>query len=98
MSLPIVNVYVKHREDQVVESASLLLGGYLRQWFQGRIPGPDKPPVSKVKTLNIRKLVVKLENGINLALAKQYLLKAQGMLLADTRYRLVQMYYDVDPL
>ena len=94
----IVNVYVKHREDQVVESASLLLGGYLRQWFQGRILGPDKPPVSRVKTLNIRKLVVKLENGINLALAKQYLLKAQGMLLADTRYRLIQMYYDVDPL
>ena len=94
----IVNVYVKHRDDAVAESAALLLGGYLRQWFGDRILGPDKPAVARVKSLCIRKLVVKLEKGINLTVSKQYLHKAQELLIADTRYRLVQMYYDVDPL
>ena len=94
----IVNVYVKHRDDAITESAALLLGGYLRQWFGERILGPDKPAVARVKSLCIRKLVVKLEKGLNLTVSKQYLHKAQELLLSDARYRLVQMYYDVDPL
>lgn len=94
----IVNVYVKHRDDAITESAALLLGGYLRQWFGERILGPDKPAVARVKSLCIRKLVVKLEKGLNLTVSKQYLHKAQELLMSDARYRLVQMYYDVDPL
>ena len=94
----VVNVFVKHKEDHIVESASILLGGYLRQWFQHRVLGPDKPVVARVKTLHIRKLVVKLEIGINLSLARQYLHKAQDMVMADPRFRLIQMYYDVDPM
>ena len=94
----VVNVFLKHREDHIVESASILLGGYLRQWFQHRVLGPDKPVVARVKTLHIRKLVVKLEIGINLSLARQYLHKAQDMVMADPRFRLIQMYYDVDPM
>lgn len=93
----VVYVYVKHRDEGSAESAAILLGSYLRQWFGRRILGPDKPAVARVKTLSIRKLVVKLEEGIDLRVAKEYLHKAQAMLLADSRYRLVQMYYDVDP-
>lgn len=93
----VVYVYVKHRDEGTAESAAILLGSYLRQWFGRRILGPDKPAVARVKTLSIRKLVVKLEEGIDLRVAKEYLHKAQAMLLADSRYRLVQMYYDVDP-
>ncbi len=94
----IVNVFVKHRDEAVVESAAILLGGLLRQLLSNRILGPDKPAVARVKSLCIRKLVVKLETGVPLQQARQCLHKAQEQLLADNRYRLVQMYYDVDPL
>ena len=94
----VVYVFVKHKEEAVAESAAMLLGGLLRQWFGARVLGPDKPAVGRVKTLSIRKLVVKLENGLPLVEAKQYLHKAQESVLSDTRYRLVQIYYDVDPL
>ena len=93
----LVYVYVKHRDEGTAESAAILLGCYLRKWFGRRILGPDKPAVARVKTLSIRKIVVKLEEGIDLRVAKEYLHKAQAVLLADNRYRLVQMYYDVDP-
>ena len=93
----LVYVYVKHRDEAIAESAAILLGSYLRHWFGRRILGPDKPAVARVKTLSIRKIVVKLEDGIDLRVAKEYLHKAQAVLLADNRYRLVQMYYDVDP-
>ena len=94
----VVYVYVKHRDEAVADSAALLLGSYLRQWFQHRILGPDKPAVARVKSLCIRKLVVKLETGVHLSVAKEYLRQAQRMLISDARYRLVQVYFDVDPL
>ena len=94
----LVNVYLKHRDDSIVESASLMMGSWLRRWFGSRVLGPDKPAVARIKAMHIRKMVVKLEQGINLPLAKEYLHKAQQMLLNESRYRLVQVYFDVDPL
>ena len=94
----LVYVYLKHRYDDVVNTASIELGSRLRQWFSGRVLGPDKPAVAKVKSQNIRKLVLKLENGIDMRKAREYLLMAQQQMLADKRYNSLQIYYDVDPL
>jgi len=60
--------------------------------------GPDKPAVAKVKALCIRKLVLKLENGIDGQRVRQYLLMAQQQMMQDKRYASLQIYYDVDPL
>ena len=93
----LVYVYLKHKSDATVHTASMELGARLRQWFGARVLGPDKPAVARVKTLSIRKLVLKLENGIDLAKVRQYLALAQRQLLADKRYSSLQVYYDVDP-
>lgn len=94
----LIYVFLKHRDDAVVASASMRLGDILRGWFGSRVLGPDKPSVSKVKTLNIRKIMLKLENGIDLAKVRLYLRKAQTMMGQDAKYRSVQIYFDVDPL
>ena len=94
----LVYVYLKHRYDDVVNTAGIELGSRLRQWFPGRVLGPDKPAVAKVKSQNIRKLVLKLENGIDMRRVREYLLMAQQQMLADKRYSSLQIYYDVDPL
>ena len=60
--------------------------------------GPDKPAVAKVKALNIRKVVLKLENGIDNKKVRQYLMLAQQQILTDKRYGALQVYYDVDPM
>jgi primosomal protein N' (replication factor Y) len=74
------------------------MGRVLRQWFGQRILGPDKPAVARVKTLAIRKIVIKLENGIDLQRVREYLRKAQEQVLQEKRYSAVQIFYDVDPL
>lgn len=94
----LIYVYMKHKKDDVVETASRELGAQLRQWFGSRVLGPDKPTVSRVKTLSIRKLVLKLENGIDMPRVRQYLALAQEQMLQDKRYASLQVYYDVDPL
>ena len=90
-------VYLKHRQDAVVEQAAAVLGAQLRQWFGNRVLGPDKPSVAKVKHQNIRKLLLKLELGIDMKRVRDYLLLAQRQILADKRFSTLQVYYDVDP-
>ena len=91
-------VYLKHRSDAVVESAGIEMGSRLRQWFAARVLGPDKPAIAKVKSLAIRKLVLKLEPGINMAEVRKYLTLVQQQMLQDKRYSSLQIYFDVDPL
>ena len=74
------------------------MGTCLRQWFGDRVLGPDKPAIAKVKSQNIRKLMLKLELGIDMKKVREYLLLAQSQMLADKRYASLQIYYDVDPL
>jgi len=54
--------------------------------------------VARVKTMNIRKIVIKLENGIDQQKVREYLKFAQQQMGKDPRYGALQIYYDVDPL
>ena len=94
----LVYVYLKHRQDGVVEAAGIDMGRLLCQWFPGRVLGPDKPGISKVKSLAIRKIVLKFELGLNMSEVRKYLALAQKQMLQDKRYASLQIYYDVDPL
>lgn len=94
----LIYVYLRHRDDQVVEVAARQMGERLRQWFGTRVLGPDKPAVAKVKTLHIRKIVLKLENGIDMQRVRDCLRLVQQQMLDDRRFGAVQILYDVDPL
>ena len=94
----LVYVFLKHRQDAVVQTAAIEMGARLRQLFADRVLGPDKPAVAKVKQQNIRKLVLKLELGIDMKRVRQCLLGVQQQMSADKRYSSLQIYYDVDPI
>ena len=91
-------VYLKHRDENIVNTAGVELGSRLRDIFGARVLGPDKPAVARVKTLSIRKIVLKLENGIDYPRVRQYLRGALDAMMKDKRYGALQVYYDVDPL
>ena len=94
----LIYIYLKHRNDDTVNSASLELGSRLREIFGDRVLGPDKPSVARVKTLYIRKIILKLENGIDYKLAKQYLRTIKDAMMKEKRYGALTIYYDIDPL
>lgn len=94
----LIYIYLKHRDDAVADAAATSLGNILRGWFGDRVLGPDKPAVARIKTLNIRKIVIKLENGISLAKARLYLQQARNNVLQQKGLRSVQIYFDVDPM
>lgn len=94
----LIYIYIKHRNNDIVESASMELGSRIREIFGNRVLGPDKPTVARVKTLHIRKIMLKLENGIDYKLAKQYLRSIQDTMMKEKRYGALTIYFDVDPL
>lgn len=93
----LVYVYLRHRNEQLVDSAAIEMASRLRQAFADRVLGPDKPTVARVKTESIRKIVIKLEQGINLPLARQCMAEARTQLLQDKRYAAMTVFFDVDP-
>ena len=93
----LIIVYLKHKDEDRVNTAAIELSGRLRKWFGTRVLGPDKPSVSKVRALFIRKIMLKLELGIDMRKVRQCLAAVQVQMEQDKRYSMLQIYYDVDP-
>jgi len=94
----VVYIYLKHRDERVIDTAAMQLAASLRYLFGERILGPDKPPVQRVKTLFIRKIVLKMELGQDMKKMRECLLQTREALLQDSRFRTVQVFFDADPL
>lgn len=93
----VVYVFLRHKQEGIVEMAAQELGGKLRQLFGDRVLGPDKPAIARVKTMFIRKIVLKLELGIDLRKMHWALYAARDAITAQACYKSVQIYFDVDP-
>lgn len=91
-------IYLKHKHDELVEMAAQEMGAQLRHIFADRVLGPDKPAVARVKAMSIRKIVIKLENGIDQRRVREQLIHIRTQLLAQPAYRSLHIYFDVDPM
>ncbi len=94
----IVCVYLRHRDARVADDAAADMARLLRAALGDRVLGPDRPSVARVKTMSIRKILIKLENGISLPRMRECLRSQQSVLMQNRRYATLETYYDVDPL
>ncbi len=92
----VVFIYMKHRDEAVVERLAADFATLLRQTFGSRILGPDAPPVSRVQQMHIRKLILKMELSAPMSAVRQRLIALQEQVLQMPGYRSAQIYYDVD--
>ena len=94
----LIYIYIKHTRNDLVDIAAAQLANWLTQWFGDRVQGPTKPDVGKVKTLNIRMIMLKMENGMEMGKVRQYLIHARNSMLAVKRFATLTLYFDVDPV
>lgn len=94
----IIYVYLKHKNQNTINSAAIEMTYRLKHRLGERILGPETPFVAVVKSMNIRRIMIKLETGISLQKVREYLRYCQSELMKDKRYSALTMYYDVDPL
>ena len=94
----IINIYLKHKQDDVVLEMAVRYSNMLRQVFGGRVLGPEAPMVPRVQNMYIRQIVLKMELSVSMTKVKKILRDLYEQLLAaDSRMRSTRLYFDVDP-
>ena len=94
----LVYVYLRHRDPQLLDSLAADMGNRLRAVFGNRVLGPDRPPVARVQSLHIRKMMLKIEMQASAEKVRRALLAIQQQMLSFSAAKSLNIYYDVDPL
>lgn len=94
----LIYIYLKHRDEQTLDMLAGNFAYYLRQTFGERILGPDNPPVARIQSLFIRKIVLKMEINASMPRVKELLQESYDNMLTDERFKSLILYYDVDPM
>lgn len=92
----LITVYIKHRNNDVVEHAALHYAALLRSHFGANLLGPDTPVVSRVQLQYIRKIMLKVPSQYSVAQVRSMLLQARTMVQTYAVYKGVTIYFDVD--
>ncbi len=94
----LVYIYLKHRDEAVLDTLSQQYATLLRKVFGERVLGPDNPPVARIQSLYIRKIMLKVEITASMSQVKDLLRKIYENSLTDPRFKQLTLYYDVDPM
>ena len=94
----LIYVYLRHRDNDLLDHAAQDMADILRRHFGNRVLGPDRPPVSRIQSLHIRKIILKIEQGASVAAVRQLLLQCQQQLLSISYVNNLNIHYDVDPV
>ena len=93
----IVNIYIKHRDDNSLTEMSVRFSNMLRQVFGKRVLGPEPPTIARIQQFYIRQIVLKVEESASMPKVKQILRMIYEQSLSDPRMKRAIVYYDVDP-
>lgn len=94
----LIYIYLKHRDETLLQELAVRYTSALRDVFGGRVLGPDNPPVARIQSLYIRKVVLKMELAASMSRVKEILRQIYENMLVDDRFKSLLLYYDVDPL
>lgn len=93
----IINIYLKSKDQRMVEAAAVTLVQALRSVFGARVLGPEKPFVSRVMTWYLQSAMLKVEAGASMKKVKDLLRQIYESLASRPEMKSTIIYYDVDP-
>ena len=94
----VIYIYLKHRNNDTLSEIATIYASHLRQLFGNRIFGPEEPIISRIQSLYIRKIMLKIETNASMAKVKQILRNTYEEMHQHPRMKGMIVYYDVDPM
>ena len=94
----LISIYLRHQDAARVELLANDMASMLRHTFGDRLLGPDRPPVSRVHSMYIRKMMLKIEKNASVTKVRTLLFDIQSRLMQQPSANGLQVYYDVDPM
>ena len=94
----LIYIYLKHKKEDVLNTTALALAQSLREKLGDRVLGPEKPPISRIQNVYIRRVLIKIETDISLRLLHEIIKESQNRIRKDPSSSSVIIQYDVDPV
>ncbi len=95
----LIHIYIKHRDSRLADEIARAYAQRLRTLFGKRVLGPEVPQVSRIQSLYIRKLMMKIEVEASMKKVREILRSVyigfHECGLSGIKSAIV--YYDVDP-
>ncbi|NDW08487.1 primosomal protein N' [Dysgonomonas sp. 520] len=94
----IISITMRCKDDALLQRRSERLAFMLRQSFGDKILGPTRPSVSRVQTLYIRKIMIKIDSKLSPQKVRESIEAYKSMLLAEPDSKSLLIHFDVDPM
>lgn len=93
----IISINVKHRDANVLHHAAKYLADDLKSKLGKRVLGPEQPMVSRVRSLYIEQITLKIERKAAIQKVKQVLIESISTFNSQKEFKSVIVQLDVDP-
>lgn len=93
----LIVIVLRSRNDSVLQELSALYAENLRRRLGERVLGPVTPPITRVQTLHIRKIVLKIEIAAAIAPVREILESVHAEMQRYLPFKQLIVHYDVDP-
>lgn len=94
----IIYVYIKHKDPTAVSTIAFEFASRMRSLLGNRVSGPDEPYVSRIQSLYIRRIMLKIETQASISKVKALLNNIRIEMTNSHRLSGAVLYYDVDPM
>lgn len=94
----LIEIVLRSRNETILQELSSIYADTLRRQLGKRVLGPVTPPVMRIQTLYIRKILLKIEIAAPITPVRELL---EGVYKEMQRYlpfKQLIVHYDVDPL
>lgn len=93
----LIVLVIRSRNEPVLQELSAIYAEKLRVRLGERVLGPVTPPVTRVQTLHIRKIVMKIEIAAAIAPVREILEAVHTEMQRYLPFKQLIVHYDVDP-
>lgn len=94
----LIYIYIKHADPRALDDIASHYATHLRGLFGNRVYGPEEPAIGRIRSLYIRKIMLKFELTVSMDKVKQLLKEARELMFRYPVMKATTLYYDIDPM
>lgn len=93
----LIEILVKHKNAGVATSGAGTLARELKSVIGNSVLGPELPAIDRIGTLNIRRILIKIDSSLSVSAIKEFICKTADRLQKQSCYAALQINFNVDP-
>ena len=93
----LIEITLKHKDENLLHNASIILASNLRDTFKERVLGPEYPVVKRIYNYYLKKISIKIEREANDKQVKDRIQEIVDDFYSTPIHKPVRIIIDVDP-